>query len=108
MKENINDESVGLAITDDHEGGASVRTIKTFSTSDLYLASYLLARGYKLLLVDGPSYEVRFHFSRMAKVDSQGFYGGGVIEARLLCNAIRDLKAVVARRRRGEGDEGNE
>jgi len=81
-----------------------VKEVKTLALTDLYVAAFLLAKGHRLTRVDDSQpWKVEFHFSRLAKTDTDAFYGGGTIEGRVYAAALRDLKAILARKRR-EGD----
>ena len=50
----------------------------TLGINDLYQAAFVLAKGNRLLKVDDSSpWAVAFHFHRMARVDSEAYFGGG-------------------------------
>ena len=82
---------------------ADVKEVKTLALSDLYVAAFVLAKGHRLVRVDDSRpWSVGFHFSRMAKPDADAFVAGGMVEGRLFAAALRDLKMLLSRKRRGE------
>ena len=77
--------------------------VKTLSLTDLYVAAFVMAKGHRLLGVDDSRpWSIEFHFSRMAKPDADAFVAGGMVEGRLFAAALKDLKGLLAKRRRGE------
>ena len=77
--------------------------VKTLALTDLYVAAFVMAKGNRLLRVDDTRpWEISFHFSGMAKPDADAFYGGGTVEGRVYAAALKDLKGLLMKRRRGE------
>lgn len=71
----------------------------TFTTTDLSLASYLMARSFKLLEIGGARGSRRvFMFPAEAKGAAAEFYQGGEVGARAFANALRDLKTLIRER----------
>ena len=68
-----------------------------YETSDLYLASYLKARGLLLVRTERQGSRVVFTFEDRA--DRQdlvlSFYNDGMVHVNAFTHAIQDLKAVV-------------
>ena len=62
-----------------------------YSTTDLNLAAFLLARGLPLLKTDGGSRKT-FHFSVEARDLAPEFYQNVLVPVRTFANALRDLK----------------
>ena len=80
--------------------------MKTVALSDIFHAAYVFARRNRLVKVDDSRpWQVEFHFPITAQPDVNAYLEGGMIEARLYAAALRDLRAIVARARRGEGRE---
>ena len=67
--------------------------------SDLQLASYLMARGYKLLRAEGPTHKRTFIFVGVPDQDVFSFYSGDdQVSARHLFDAYRNLKGLTLQR----------
>ncbi len=67
-----------------------------FATSDIHLASYLLATDHPLRQLDGgPGHRV-FIFGDVAADEVTAFYAGVKVDARKLLGAMRDLKGLLA------------
>ncbi len=68
----------------------------TSKIKDLQLAAYLIARGYRVLGVDGPPNR-RVLEINVGPEEVMGYYGGDdKISARLLFNAYRDIRGLVS------------
>ena len=69
-----------------------------FKTKDLYLASFLKARGIKLLKVEKFGSIATFHFENkdgMEKIITGFFNNKELVNANRLIGSIRDLKSLV-------------
>ncbi len=67
--------------------------------SDLQLASYLMARGYKLLRAEGPTHKRTFIFIGVSDADIFKYYSGDdQVSARHLFDAYRNLKGLTLQR----------
>jgi hypothetical protein len=69
----------------------------TYETTDLYLGSYLKARGIRLLNVRRDGRRTTFEFEDSpARPDLVlEFYNDGVVHINAFKNALQDLKAIV-------------
>jgi hypothetical protein len=70
-------------------------TAQDFSTTDLHLASFLLATDHRLRRMDGPPNQRVFVFGNVSEETVASFYAGVQVDARKLLNAVRDLKALI-------------
>lgn len=68
----------------------------SYSTSDLNLAAFLMAKGYSLLRVEAAG-GIRkvFYFAPDAQELTAEFYRNAPVPARAFANALRDLKALA-------------
>ena len=67
--------------------------------SDLQLASYLLARGYKFLRAEGSTHKRVFIFAGVPETEVFSFYSGDdQVSARSLFDAYRNLKGLTLQR----------
>ncbi len=74
--------------------------------SDLQLASYLLARGFRLLRTEGPERRKTFVFAEVPEEVTFAYYGGqDAVSARLLFDAHRNLRGLVVQGLRAKEDE---
>ncbi len=77
--------------------------------SDLNMASYLLARGFKLLGLElvGTRYSFKFEDSGDAATATKEYRTGALISAREFAAAIQQLKSVLYQEkfRNGNGNE---
>lgn len=68
-----------------------------FVTADLYLSSYLKAKGFKFTDVR-TGRQIKFVFANTEKLRKavQGFYNGeDLIGANEFCHCLKDLKAII-------------
>jgi hypothetical protein len=63
--------------------------------TDLYVASYLTARGFPVLRMAGERGRRVFHFAPEARDAALAFFNGAVIEARPYADALRTLKTMI-------------
>lgn len=66
----------------------------TYKTSELELASFLKARGHKLLDIE-PGRVVAFLFDGSAERDVRAYFAGAELAARELFEAHRSLRALI-------------
>lgn len=76
----------------------------TFTVTDLYLASFLMARGHTVRVVKlpgsvalGQPSRCQFLFSPAAEDDARAFDGGAAISAPMFADALKRLKGLVYR-----------
>ncbi len=67
-----------------------------FSTSDINLASWLLATDHPLRRLNGPPGRQTFIFGNVKPEDVTDFYSGAMVDARKVLGALRDLKGLLA------------
>ncbi len=69
--------------------------MKEYTTTELIVAAFLVARGWSVLRVesDGPIGE--FIFPDGAREEAAEFFQDGQVSARKFANAIRELKSRV-------------
>jgi len=64
--------------------------------SDLHLASFLLARGFQVVGVEGPPGKRDFVFQDIPLDAISSFYGGDdAVSARALLDALRNLRGLL-------------
>lgn len=68
-----------------------------YKTSDFYLASFLKARGLKLVGTERQGRRVTFSFEERPELGEliMSFYNDGMVQVNAFAHAIQDLKAVV-------------
>ena len=74
------------------------KTEKIFRTQDLYLASFLMARGVKLIKVEKSGSIATFVFENqepMERVVTSFYNNKELVNANRLISSIRDLKSLV-------------
>ena len=76
--------------------------MKTWETSDLYLAAFLVARGFELVTSErqGEGWRVVFVFrddAHLAVVRQTWLTPDGMVVGHRFANAIKDLKGLVHR-----------
>lgn len=69
----------------------------TYSTTDIWLGSFLKAKGMKIIRVDGDSRRAIFVFENTAQREEliQEFYNAGLISITEIKNAMADLKSAI-------------
>ena len=67
----------------------------SYSTTDLYVAGFLLAKGYEIDIVDLSPSKREFRFPDSAEAEAVGFYRNAQLPARLYAAALRDLKSML-------------
>lgn len=75
--------------------------MKSYQTQNLYEASYLLAKGFKLVAKDARGQKTTLHFedSPDLKKALMDFYNGdGVVYAKAFVESYRSLKDMVFQR----------
>jgi hypothetical protein len=78
------------------KANTSTHPATTFTTTDLSVASYLVALGHPLLRIDGPRGRRVFVFEREAETDSFTYFQDThPVSARKLFGAYRDLKKAL-------------
>jgi len=71
----------------------------SYSTSDLNLAAFLMARGLPLLKTESAGgFRKMFWFSPEARDVAAEFYQNAPVPSRSFTNALRDLKALALTR----------
>ena len=74
----------------------AVTTTKEFPISDLHLASYLLALGYSLVKIDGPSHRILFVFADVPQEIIISFYReDAAVNPRKLLDSLRNLRGLL-------------
>lgn len=64
--------------------------------TDLQLASYLMARGYRLIRAEGPTHRRTFIFEGVPEESVFSFYSGNdQVSARHLFDCYRNLKGLT-------------
>lgn len=78
-------------------GAASVTNMKEFASSDLYLCSYLKAKGLKLHDYQRQGRKVVFIFQDTPDRPNfeKEFFNGGMVEIRSFLHALKDLRAII-------------
>jgi hypothetical protein len=66
-----------------------------FATTDLGMAAYLIASGFKLLGLGSQGQRREFQFDAAAAQHTMEFYSDGPVKARSFASAIRDLKTLL-------------
>lgn len=71
--------------------------VLSFSTTDFWLASWLKAKGFKIMDVIKDNGRSIFIFEDRFDRDNciKDFYNNGLIEVGLFKNALQDLKAII-------------
>jgi hypothetical protein len=70
--------------------------MEEFTTTDLGLGSYLLAKRFPLLRITrSGTRRHAFHFPLAAQESADDYLRGGMIEARTFAAALRDLKVRI-------------
>jgi hypothetical protein len=67
----------------------------TYRTTELEIASYLKARGHRLVSANLDGRFVAFEFDPTAAADVPSYFGGGEVPARELFEAHRSLRALI-------------
>lgn len=73
----------------------------TYSTTDLELASFLLAKGSALLESSRENNKSRFTFQVSSDEALAYFHGQDTVSARALFSAWRSLRTLIEEQRRG-------
>jgi hypothetical protein len=70
-----------------------------YTTRDLGIGAFLLAKGYSLLGItpDHGTHRRVFHFTPEAAAVAESFFTGAQVDARLYFNSIRNLKTLLHR-----------
>ncbi len=67
--------------------------------SDIYLASFLLAKGYRLANVRPAGRDTEWCFEDVPQSAINGYYNGDdAVSARMLYNSFRDMKGLSYQR----------
>jgi hypothetical protein len=66
-----------------------------FVTHDMGLSAYLLASGVPILGTSGDRNRTAFIFPSEARLLRSQYYYGATIQARLLVNAMKDIKSLL-------------
>jgi len=66
-----------------------------YATTDLNVAAFLIARGWKLRRLDGPRTSRSFVFEAAAKDDVQRFFLNELVGARDFASALKQLKSAL-------------
>jgi hypothetical protein len=74
-----------------------------YNTTELEIASFLKARGHKLLGAARQGYLVEFHFPDEAGEDVPRYIAGAEMPARDLFEAHRSLRALIAQVKQHNG-----
>lgn len=73
--------------------------MNTYSTTDMYLASYLKAKGRELLDVEKDKGRMTFIFNdddaQMKQIVVDYYDGKGQVEPRFLIDAIKNMKSLT-------------
>jgi hypothetical protein len=84
---------------------ADDRTMKTMqqedetSVTDLNVASFLLARDFPIIRVEGSTGQKTFVFQGVPQDELMAFYAGrALVDARKLFSAFRDVKGLALQR----------
>jgi hypothetical protein len=75
-------------------------TLTMFTTTDLYRAAFLMARGHTVTvhkLLGGMGPRCRFVFPPTAADDAMTFDSGQAISAAVFADALKRLKTLIAR-----------
>jgi hypothetical protein len=80
----------------------------TYKTTELELASFLKARGHKLLRAELKSRLVEFSFPAQAESAIEDYFAGAQLSARELFEAHRSLRALVQQVREHHSQIGSE
>lgn len=69
----------------------------TYSTTDIWLGSFLKAKGMKIIRVDGDSRRAIFIFENTERREEliREFYNDGLISITEIKNAMADLKSAI-------------
>ena len=69
----------------------------TYCTTDIWLGSFLKAKGMKIIRIDGDSRRAIFVFGDTARREEliQEFYNAGLISITEIKNAMADLKSAI-------------
>ncbi len=69
----------------------------SFSTSDIWLASFMKAKGMKIIRVDGDSRRAIFVFENTAHREEiiREFYNDGLVSITEIKNAMAGLKSAI-------------
>jgi hypothetical protein len=78
---------------------SAVSSSPSYRTSELELASFLRARGHRLLGVQQDGRFAVFEFSPEASSDADGYFRGTEVSARELFTAHRSLRALIQQAR---------
>jgi len=69
--------------------------MEKYKTSDLYLASFLKAKGKIILKAERTGQKVFFHFSGISDSDITGFYNNEKVGAITYKDALNNLKTMI-------------
>ena len=79
-----------------------------YKTTELELASFLKARGHKLLRAQLKGRLVEFHFPASAESAVEDYFVGAQLSARELFEAHRSLRALIQQVREHQYQKGSE
>lgn len=66
-----------------------------YTTTDLSLSAFLIARGHRLVRIEGAAHRRQFIFEHGAHSDSARFFLNEPIGARDFASALRQLKVAI-------------